>query len=177
MLNCVDGCIPSDLATETPAEIEEERRLLYVAMTRARDALHLITPLRFYIHGQAARGDKHVYAARSRFLPDAHPRPVRARQLGAAGRGRGAGSAADAAARPEAPDARHVGVGPGYFTAPAESPPCQKRWMRRKAMITGTIETSAPAATTVKSTCRRCRPSRPRTIARGPRSPGNTPTS
>ena len=69
MLNCVDGCIPSDLATETPAEIEEERRLLYVAMTRAKDALHLVTPLRFYVHGQAARGDKHVYAARSRFLP------------------------------------------------------------------------------------------------------------
>ena len=69
MLNCVDGCIPSDLATGTPAEIEEERRLLYVAMTRARDALHLITPLRFHVHGQASRGDKHVYAARSRFLP------------------------------------------------------------------------------------------------------------
>ena len=69
VLNCVDGCIPSDLATGTPAEIEEERRLLYVAMTRAKDALHLITPLRFYTHGQAARGDRHVYAARTRFLP------------------------------------------------------------------------------------------------------------
>jgi DNA helicase-2/ATP-dependent DNA helicase PcrA len=69
VLNCVDGCLPSDLATETPAEIEEERRLLYVAMTRAKDALHLLTPLRFYVHGQAARGDRHVYAARSRFLP------------------------------------------------------------------------------------------------------------
>ncbi len=69
VLNCVDGCIPSDLATDTPAEIEEERRLMYVAMTRAKDALHLLVPLRFYVHGQAARGDKHVYAARSRFLP------------------------------------------------------------------------------------------------------------
>jgi DNA helicase II / ATP-dependent DNA helicase PcrA len=70
ILNCIDGCIPSDMATGTPDEIEEERRLLYVAMTRAKDALHLITPLRFYTHGQAARGDRHVYAARSRFLPD-----------------------------------------------------------------------------------------------------------
>jgi DNA helicase-2/ATP-dependent DNA helicase PcrA len=70
VLNCVDGCIPSDLGTGSSAEIEEERRLLYVAMTRARDALHLITPQRFYVHGQSARGDKHVYAARSRFLPD-----------------------------------------------------------------------------------------------------------
>ena len=38
-------------------------------MTRAKDALHLIVPLRFYTHGQAARGDRHVYATRSRFLP------------------------------------------------------------------------------------------------------------
>ncbi|HRO10852.1 ATP-dependent helicase [Amaricoccus sp.] len=69
LLNCVDGCLPSDLASDTPAEIEEERRLMYVAMTRAKDALHLLTPLRFYVHGQAARGDRHVYAPRSRFLP------------------------------------------------------------------------------------------------------------
>jgi DNA helicase II / ATP-dependent DNA helicase PcrA len=40
-----------------------------VAMTRAKDALHLMQPLRFYLHGQAARGDRHVYATRSRFLP------------------------------------------------------------------------------------------------------------
>jgi DNA helicase-2/ATP-dependent DNA helicase PcrA len=69
VLNCVDGCIPSDLATGSAVEIEEERRLLYVAMTRAKDALHLITPLRFYTQGQAGRGDRHLYAARSRFLP------------------------------------------------------------------------------------------------------------
>jgi DNA helicase-2/ATP-dependent DNA helicase PcrA len=71
VLNCVDGCIPSDLATGSRAEIEEERRLLYVAMTRAKDRLHLITPQRFYTHGQPRRGDRHVYAARSRFIPDA----------------------------------------------------------------------------------------------------------
>ncbi|WP_118135613.1 ATP-dependent helicase [Oceanicella sp. SM1341] len=71
VLNCVDGCMPSDLGTGTSAEIEEERRLLYVAMTRARDALHLVTPLRFYTHCQRARGDRHVYAARSRFLTEA----------------------------------------------------------------------------------------------------------
>ncbi len=69
LLNCVDGCIPSDLGTGTTAEIEEERRLLYVAMTRARDHLHLITPQRFFVHGQASQGDRHVYAARSRFIP------------------------------------------------------------------------------------------------------------
>jgi DNA helicase-2/ATP-dependent DNA helicase PcrA len=36
LLNAVDGCLPSDLSTGTTAEIEEERRLLYVAITRAR---------------------------------------------------------------------------------------------------------------------------------------------
>jgi DNA helicase-2/ATP-dependent DNA helicase PcrA len=66
----VDGCIPSDLATRAEAEIEEERRLLYVAMTRARDELHLVVPQRFFTHGQSAYGDRHVYAARTRFIPD-----------------------------------------------------------------------------------------------------------
>jgi DNA helicase-2/ATP-dependent DNA helicase PcrA len=70
VLNVVDGCIPSDLATGSDAEIEEERRLLYVAMTRARDALHLIVPQRFFTHGQSAYGDRHVYATRTRFIPD-----------------------------------------------------------------------------------------------------------
>ena len=70
LLNVVDGCIPSDMATGSADQVEEERRLLYVAMTRARDDLHLIQPLRFYVHGQHRRGDRHVYAPRSRFLPD-----------------------------------------------------------------------------------------------------------
>lgn len=70
VLNCIDGCIPSDLGTGTTEEIEEERRLLYVAMTRARDALDLITPQRCYVHQQARRGDRHVLAQRTRFIPD-----------------------------------------------------------------------------------------------------------
>jgi DNA helicase-2/ATP-dependent DNA helicase PcrA len=55
VLNVVDGCLPSDLGTGTSAEIEEERRLLYVAMTRAKDDLHLIVPQRFFTHGQRPR--------------------------------------------------------------------------------------------------------------------------
>jgi DNA helicase II / ATP-dependent DNA helicase PcrA len=70
VLNLVDGCIPSDLGAGTTAEIEEERRLLYVAMTRARDDLHLVVPQRFFTHGQNAQGDRHVYASRTRFIPD-----------------------------------------------------------------------------------------------------------
>jgi DNA helicase-2/ATP-dependent DNA helicase PcrA len=69
VLNAVDGCIPSDMATGSAEEIEEERRLLYVAMTRAKDQLMLLLPQRFYTHQQARRGDRHVYAARSRFIP------------------------------------------------------------------------------------------------------------
>ena len=71
VLRVVDGCIPSDMATGNAAEIEEERRLLYVAMTRARHHLHLLVPQRFYVTQQAARGDRHVYGAVSRFLPPA----------------------------------------------------------------------------------------------------------
>ena len=71
VLNAVDGCIPSDLGTGCTEDIEEERRLLYVAMTRAKDQLMLIVPQRFYTHQQAARGDKHLYAARTRFIPSA----------------------------------------------------------------------------------------------------------
>jgi DNA helicase-2/ATP-dependent DNA helicase PcrA len=69
VLNTVDGCIPSDLGVGTTHEIEEERRLLYVAMTRARDQLHLLVPQRFYTHGQRGMGDRHVYAQRTRFIP------------------------------------------------------------------------------------------------------------
>jgi DNA helicase II / ATP-dependent DNA helicase PcrA len=70
LLNGVDGCLPSDMATGSTAEIEEERRLLYVAMTRAKDHLEILVPQRFYVTQQAGLGDRHVYASRSRFLPN-----------------------------------------------------------------------------------------------------------
>lgn len=69
LLSAVDGCIPSDLATGSPAEIEEERRLLYVAMTRAMDHLAIVVPQRFYVTQQTGLGDRHVYAGRTRFIP------------------------------------------------------------------------------------------------------------
>jgi DNA helicase II / ATP-dependent DNA helicase PcrA len=70
VLNCVDGCIPSDLAVGSTPEIEEERRLLYVAMTRAKDHLRLIVPQRFFAHQQRGNGDRHMYAVRTRFIPE-----------------------------------------------------------------------------------------------------------
>ena len=54
-----------------PAEIEEERRLLYVAMTRAKTLLSIIHPLRFYVRQQHRLGDRHVFTPRTRFIPDA----------------------------------------------------------------------------------------------------------
>ena len=68
VIHAADGNIPSDMATGSAAEIEEERRLLYVAMTRARDHLTLLLPQRFHVHRQAGMGDRHVSASRSRFL-------------------------------------------------------------------------------------------------------------
>jgi DNA helicase II / ATP-dependent DNA helicase PcrA len=73
VLNVVDGCIPADVA-QGAQELEEERRLLYVAMTRARDHLHLIVPQRFYVTQQAVRGDRHLYAGRTRFITAAEAR-------------------------------------------------------------------------------------------------------
>jgi len=61
ILNAVDGCMPIDLSAGEKAEIEEERRLLYVAMTRAKDDLHLVMPQRFYKSNQAQRGDRQVH--------------------------------------------------------------------------------------------------------------------
>jgi DNA helicase-2/ATP-dependent DNA helicase PcrA len=84
VLDVIDGRIPSDLGVGTTDQLEEERRLLYVAMTRAKDHLHLVQPLRMYIEQQHRFGDRHVFAPRSRFLPDAildrFERVVRARK-------------------------------------------------------------------------------------------------
>lgn len=71
VLNVVDGCIPSDMATANAADIDEERRLLYVAMTRAKAHLHLLIPQRFYVTQQSRQGDRHIYAGRTRFISDA----------------------------------------------------------------------------------------------------------
>jgi DNA helicase-2/ATP-dependent DNA helicase PcrA len=68
VLHATDGCIPSDMATGDPDELEEERRLLYVALTRARDELTLTYPQRYY---RRQRPDQHMYAVVSRFLDTA----------------------------------------------------------------------------------------------------------
>jgi DNA helicase II / ATP-dependent DNA helicase PcrA len=66
----VDGAVPSDMALAAPAGLEEEQRLFYVAVTRARDRLYLYAPLRMHHHRLAA-DDRHSYAQLTRFLDDA----------------------------------------------------------------------------------------------------------
>lgn len=70
VLNVADGNFPSEYATGKPEMIEEERRLLYVAMTRARNELHLCAPLKYSVTQQAKNGDAHVHGAKSRFMSD-----------------------------------------------------------------------------------------------------------
>ena len=70
VLNVADGNFPSEFAAGKPEMVEEERRLLYVAMTRARNELHLCAPLKYAVTQQAKNGDAHVYGAKSRFMTD-----------------------------------------------------------------------------------------------------------
>jgi DNA helicase-2/ATP-dependent DNA helicase PcrA len=70
LLNVADGNFPSEFSTGKPEMIEEERRLLYVAMTRARNELHICAPLKYRVTQQAKDGDAHVYGAKSRFMTD-----------------------------------------------------------------------------------------------------------
>ena len=69
VIHAADGMIPSDMSTGDPEQLEEERRLLYVALTRARDELHVLFPLRYH---RSNRGyeDRHWYAQLTRFLPE-----------------------------------------------------------------------------------------------------------
>jgi DNA helicase-2/ATP-dependent DNA helicase PcrA len=68
IIHAADGMIPSDMATEDEEGVEEERRLFYVAVTRARDWLYVVFPLRYY-YKRYALGDGHAYAQLTRFVP------------------------------------------------------------------------------------------------------------
>ena len=73
VLNVVDGSFPSEFAAGKPEAIEEERRLLYVALTRAQNELLLLlllVPLKFHLTHQSRQGDAHVYGGRSRFMTE-----------------------------------------------------------------------------------------------------------
>ena len=80
LIHLADGNVPSDMATGDAEAIEEERRLLYVAMTRARDHLYAYAPLRWH-HRPRGRDDAHGYGQLTRFFTPAvlarldHDRP------------------------------------------------------------------------------------------------------
>jgi DNA helicase-2/ATP-dependent DNA helicase PcrA len=67
LIHASDGILPSDMSTGDANQIEEERRLLYVACTRAKDHLFVLHPLRYYVKGR--RGDAHMYSQLTRFIP------------------------------------------------------------------------------------------------------------
>ena len=69
LIQAADGMFPSDMATGDRESIEEERRLFYVALTRAQEHLHVYAPLRYHHGGPFGRGDTHSYGPRTRFLP------------------------------------------------------------------------------------------------------------
>src|SRR5439155_24503258 len=69
VIHAADGNIPSDMATGTAEEVEEERRLFYVALTRAKDFLEVCVPLKYYAK-KWSTGDRHTIAQLTRFLPE-----------------------------------------------------------------------------------------------------------
>jgi DNA helicase-2/ATP-dependent DNA helicase PcrA len=69
VLALYDGNFPSDLSAGDREAIDEERRLLYVALTRAQRELHLYVPLRYY-HRPRGNDDGHGYGKASRFLSE-----------------------------------------------------------------------------------------------------------
>jgi DNA helicase-2/ATP-dependent DNA helicase PcrA len=69
VLALYDGNVPADMSAGSQESIDEERRLLYVAITRARRQLHLYVPVRYY-HRPQGRDDAHGYGKPSRFLTD-----------------------------------------------------------------------------------------------------------
>jgi DNA helicase II / ATP-dependent DNA helicase PcrA len=69
LIHAADGAFPSDMATGSDEGVDEERRLFYVALTRAKSHLHIYAPLRYHHGDPAGWTDRHSYAQRTRFLP------------------------------------------------------------------------------------------------------------
>jgi DNA helicase II / ATP-dependent DNA helicase PcrA len=69
VIHASDGMIPSDMALTDADGLDEERRVFYVALTRARRALYVHFPLRYY-HHRTGLDDSHGYAQLTRFLSE-----------------------------------------------------------------------------------------------------------
>ena len=68
LLHASDGNIPSDMATDSTEQIEEERRLFYVALTRAKRWLYVFFPQRYFHASRGRYSDQHSYAQLTRFV-------------------------------------------------------------------------------------------------------------
>jgi DNA helicase-2/ATP-dependent DNA helicase PcrA len=69
LIGAYDGNFPADMSAATEESVAEERRLFYVALTRARRRLHVYVPFRYY-HRPRGGDDAHGYGQASRFLTD-----------------------------------------------------------------------------------------------------------
>jgi DNA helicase-2/ATP-dependent DNA helicase PcrA len=69
LIGAYDGNFPSDMNAGSEEGIAEERRLFYVALTRARRRLHVYVPARYY-HRPRGGDDAHGYGQASRFLTE-----------------------------------------------------------------------------------------------------------
>jgi DNA helicase II / ATP-dependent DNA helicase PcrA len=96
LIHAADGMIPSDMAAGDEDQIEEERRLFYVALTRAKDDLSVYFPLRYY-HRRMGTEDPHSYAQLTRFIGDEVRRRFDAQTL-------------EGAEEPKLPESQHEGV-------------------------------------------------------------------
>jgi DNA helicase-2/ATP-dependent DNA helicase PcrA len=70
LIAAYDGNFPADMNAGSEQGVAEERRLLYVALTRPRRRLHVYVPVRYY-HRPAGGDDAHGYGKSSRFLTGA----------------------------------------------------------------------------------------------------------
>ena len=69
LIAAYDGNFPACMSAGSGEEIDEERRLFYVGLTRARRELAIYVPRRYY-HRPGARDDAHGYGKASRFLDE-----------------------------------------------------------------------------------------------------------
>lgn len=70
VIHAADGNIPSDMATGSPEQIEEELRLFYVALTRAKDWLYVCFPQRCFHYNRGPKADQHGFVQLTRFISE-----------------------------------------------------------------------------------------------------------
>jgi DNA helicase-2/ATP-dependent DNA helicase PcrA len=68
VIHAADGNIPSDMATSSPEQVEEELRLFYVALTRAKDWLYVCFPQRYFHYSRGPKADQHGFVQLTRFI-------------------------------------------------------------------------------------------------------------